>query len=56
MTRNFKSRSEESVSEEERAVSSLSDAMMQLDHEDESPARLRDAAAVYVSPGLARAR
>ena len=54
MTRNFKSRSEESVNEEERAVSSLSDAMMQLDHEDEPPARLRDAAAV--SLGLARAR
>ena len=55
LTRNFKSRSEESVSAEERAVNRLADAMMQLDHEDE-PARLRDAAAVDVSPGLARAR
>jgi len=54
MTRNFKSRSEESVSEEERAVNRLSDAMMQLDREDE-PARLR-AAAVDVSPALARVR
>jgi hypothetical protein len=54
LTRNFKSRSEESVSEEERAVNRLSDAMMQLDQEDE-PARLR-AAAVDVSPGVARAR
>jgi hypothetical protein len=55
LTRNFKSRSEESVSEEEHAVNSLADAMLQLDREDE-PARLRDAAAVDVSPGLARAR
>jgi hypothetical protein len=55
MTRNFKSRSEESVGEEERAVNRLADAMLLLDREDE-PARLRDAAAVVVSPGLARAR
>jgi hypothetical protein len=55
MTRNFKSRTEESVSEEERAVNSLSHAMMQLDHEDE-PARLRDAAAADVSPGLERSQ
>jgi hypothetical protein len=54
LTRNFKSRSEESVSEEERAVNRLSEAMMQLDQEDE-PARLR-AAAVDSSLGLARAR
>jgi hypothetical protein len=55
LTRNFKSRSEESVSEEERAVNRLSEAMMQLDQEDEA-ARLRAAAAVDVSPRLARAR
>jgi hypothetical protein len=55
LTRNFKSRSEESVSEEERAVNRLSEAMMQLDHADELT-RLRDAAAVDVSPSLARAR
>jgi len=55
LTRNFKSRSEESVSEEEHAVNSLADAMLHLDQEDE-PARLRDAAAVDVSPGLADAR
>jgi hypothetical protein len=55
LTRNFKSRSEESVSDEENAVNRLADAMLQLDREDE-PARLRDAAAVKVSPGLARAR
>ena len=55
MTRNFKSRSEESVTAEERAVNRLADAMLQLDHEDE-PARLRDAAVLAVSPGLARAR
>jgi hypothetical protein len=48
LTRNFKSRSPESVSEEEQAVNSLADAMLQLDRADE-PARLRDAAA---SPGL----
>ena len=48
LTRNFKSRSPESVSEEEQAVNSLAGAMLQLDREDE-PARLRDAA---VSPGL----
>jgi hypothetical protein len=55
MNRSFKSRSEESVSEEERAVNRLSDAMLQLDHEGES-ARLRDAAALNVSSGLSRAR
>ena len=55
LTRNFKSRSEESVSEEERAVNCLSDAMMQLDQEDEA-ARLQNAAAVDISPGLVRAR
>jgi hypothetical protein len=55
LTRNFKSRSEESVSAEERAVNRLADAMLQLDHQDEA-ARLRDAAAVEVSPRLARAR
>jgi hypothetical protein len=55
LTRNFKSRSEESVSEEERAVNRLSGAMMQLDQEDE-PARLRDAAAVDVSSRLGRTR
>jgi len=54
MTRNFKSRSEESVGEEERAVNRLADAMLLLDHEDEA-ARLRDAA-VGASPGLARSR
>lgn len=51
LTRNFKSRSEESVSEEEQAVNRLSDAMMKLDSEDEA-ARLRDAA----SAGPAHAR
>ena len=55
LTRNFKSRSEESFSEEERAVNSLAAAMMQLDHEDE-PARLRDAAAGDVSPRLERSQ
>ena len=54
MTRNFKSRSEESVGEEERAVNRLADAMLLLDHEDEA-ARLRDAA-VGAPPGLARSR
>ena len=55
LTRNFKSRSEESVGEEERAVNRLSEAMLQLDQEDEA-ARLQNAATVDVSPGLARAR
>ena len=55
LTRNFKSRSEESVSEEEHAVNRLSEAMMQLDREDEA-VRLRDAAAVHALPALARAR
>ena len=55
LTRNFKSRSEESVSEEEHAVNNLADAMMQLDREDEA-VRLRDAATANVSTGLATAR
>jgi hypothetical protein len=55
LTRNFKSRSEESFSEEEQAVNRMSDALLQLDHE-EQPARLQDAAAVAASPGLTRAR
>ena len=52
LTRNFKSRSEESDSDVERAVDRLAEAMIQLDHEDE-PARLRDAAVV---DGRARVR
>ena len=52
LTRNFKSRSEESVGAEERAVNRLAEAMLQLDNADEA-ARLRDAA---VSPKLARSR
>lgn len=52
LTRNFKSRSEESNSEVERTVDRLAEAMLQLDHEDE-PARLRNAAAV---DGRARVR
>jgi hypothetical protein len=43
LTRNFKSRSEESFSEEEQAVNRMSDALLQLDHEDQS-ARLQQAA------------
>jgi len=43
LTRNFKSRSEESFSEEEKAVNRMSDALLQLDHEDQS-ARLQEAA------------
>ena len=35
LTRNFKSRSEESFSEEERAVNRMSDALLQLDHADQ---------------------
>jgi hypothetical protein len=55
MTRNFKSRSEESVGAEERAVNSLADAMLQLDREDE-PARIRAAAALDVSRLAGRAK
>jgi hypothetical protein len=44
LTRNFKSRSEESFSEEEQAVNRMSDALLQLDHDDQS-ARLQQAAA-----------
>lgn len=43
LTRNFKSRSEESFSEEEQAVNRMSDALLQLDHDDQS-ARLQRAA------------
>jgi len=43
LTRNFKSRSEESFSQEEQAVNRLSDALLQLDHVDQST-RLDDAA------------
>ena len=43
LTRNFKSRSEESFSEEEKAVNRMSDALLRLDQADQS-ARL-DAAA-----------
>jgi hypothetical protein len=46
LTRNFKSRSEESFSQEEQAVNRMSDALLQLDHDDQS-ARLKEAA----SPG-----
>ena len=45
LTRNFKSRSEESFSEEERAVNRMSDALLQLDHDDQS-ARLQRAASL----------
>jgi len=48
LTRNFKSRSEESFSQEEQAVNRLSDALLQLDHADQS-ARL-DAAALPGPP------
>jgi len=43
LTRNFKSRSEESFSEEEQAVNRMSDALLQLDQDDQS-ARLQQAA------------
>lgn len=36
LTRNFKSRSEESFSQEEQAVNRLSDALLQLDRVDQS--------------------
>jgi hypothetical protein len=36
LTRNFKSRSEESFSEEENAVNRMSSALLQLDHADQS--------------------
>jgi len=55
LTRNFKSRSEESFSEEEQAVNRMSDALLELDHQSE-PARLQDAAAVAASPRPAHAR
>jgi hypothetical protein len=42
LTRNFKSRSEESFSEEEKAVNRMSDALLHLDHEDQL-ARLQEA-------------
>jgi len=44
LTRNFKSSSEESVSEEEQAVNRMSDALLKLDRENQS-ARLDAAAA-----------
>jgi hypothetical protein len=50
LTRNFKSRSEESFSEEEQAVNRMSDALLQLDHADQS-ARLD---AIAGSPGPRR--
>jgi hypothetical protein len=50
LTRNFKSRSEESFSEEEQAVNRMSDALLRLDHADQS-ARLDAAAGV---PRLSR--
>ena len=43
LTRNFKSRSEESFSEEEQAVNRMSDALLALDHQDQM-ARLQEAA------------
>jgi hypothetical protein len=55
LTRNFKSRSEESFSEEEKAVNRMSDALLQLDQADQS-ARL-DAAvtsAATTSPAHTR--
>ena len=36
LTRNFKSRSEESLSDEEQAVNRVANALLQLDHEDQS--------------------
>jgi hypothetical protein len=52
LTRNFKSRSEESFSEEERAVNRMSDALLRLDHADQV-ARVNAAA---TSPSLAGTR
>jgi hypothetical protein len=52
LTRSFKSRSEESFSEEEQAVNRISHALLQLDHADQST-RFDQAA---TSPRLAPAR
>jgi hypothetical protein len=49
LTRNFKSRSEESFSEEEQAVNRMSDALLQLDQADQS-ARLDDVAGSLAHP------
>ena len=49
LTRNFKSRSEESFSEEEQAVNRMSDALLQLDQVDQS-ARLDDVAGSLTHP------
>ena len=49
LTRNFKSRSEESFSEEEQAVNRMSDALLQLDHADQA-ARLDDTAGSPARP------
>jgi len=49
LTRNFKSRSEESFSEEEQAVNRMSDALLQLDQADQS-ARLDDVAGSLTHP------
>jgi hypothetical protein len=49
LTRNFKSRSEESFSEEEQAVNRMSDALLQLDQADQS-ARLDDIAGSLAHP------
>jgi len=52
LTRNFKSRSEESFSEEERAVNRMSGALLELDHEFQ-PDRLEEAAdAALLGPPL----
>ena len=50
LTRNFKSRSEESFSEEEKAVNRMSDALLHLDHEDQL-ARLQEAASARRNGG-----
>lgn len=47
LTRNFKSRSEESFSEEEQAVNRMSDGLLGLDQQDQA-ASLRDAASPRV--------
>jgi len=49
LTRNFKSRSEESFTGEEQAVNRMSDALLELDH----PEELKDFAAA-TAPGLPR--
>ena len=49
LTRNFKSRSEESFSEEEQAVNRMSDALLQLDQADQS-ARLDEIAGSLTHP------